>query len=563
MNPKSLQAKLKVFPSEEMRVATGDSSPQMAASAVGRDSISPAKATPKRGRTLPNLASNLGSFALGLIITVWLTPYLIHNLSTASYGLIPLVSQITGYMIVFTAVFNSVVGRYVTMALEQGDNEGANHFFNSALFGNLFGVLLLIVPVGLATWRIDSLIVIPAGQVTQARWLFACTVAAFFLGTIQSPFGISTFYTNRLDLRSAISVLQQIAKVALIISLFSLLQPQIWQVGLATMLSMCFGWGWTFRFFRRLTPTLRVSIYYFRLSALRSLLSTGGWISFNQIGGLLFLAIDLILVNRLFGAEAGGRYAVALQASVFLRTIAGVIAGVFGPTIFYLFARHEIDALVAYSRRAVRILGIAMALPIGLICGLSKPLLTTWVGPEFADLAPLMSLLTIHLSVNLAVHPLFNVQTATDKVRWPAVMTCAMGLVNLGLAVYLAGHTQWGGYGVAIAGAVALTSKNLLFTPLYAAHALGCRLGVFFRGIVATLGATIGTALVGLAITLAWHPSGWLQLALAGLAVTIGYAVVAFWVLLNAEDRRVLRNLLAAVSRSDKVIRFLRRMDGR
>lgn len=546
MNPVSLRVEPKVNTNEGLGSPACAPMAPMSARTVSGEAASPEKPAIKRGRTATNLAANLANFAFSLFVGLWFTPYLIRNLGTASYGLIPLVSQITGYLIVVTILFNAVVGRYVTIALEQHDHEQANHYFNTALFGNLFIVLALLVPATLAAWNIQHLIVLPPGQETQVHWLFACTVAAFFLATIQSPFGVATFYTNRLDLQSALSVLQQVARLALVVGLFNLRRPQVWHVGLAALLSMCIGWGWSIRLWRRLTPMLRVSISHFRLSALRNLLSTGGWISINQVGAILFLAIDLVVVNRLFGAESGGRYAVALQWSSLLRSITTVIAGVFGPTIVYLYARNDINELVVYTRRSMKFLGIAIALPIGLICGLSEPLLKTWLGPEFVDLAWLMSLLTVHLSVNLAVYPLVNVQVATNHVRWPGIITCVMGITNLGLAILLAGPMGWGLYGVAAAGAIALTAKNLVFTPLHAAHILHRRLGAFFWEMLPIIGATLLTAIVCKAITLAWDLASWPRLMLTGLAVTATFSACAYRAVLDAADRAAVRRLLSA-----------------
>ena len=78
------------------------------------------------------------------------------------------------------------------------------------------------------------------------------------------------------------------------------------------------------------------------MQTLKKLLGTGGWIVVNQIGTLLYLSIDLIVVNRVGGAVAGGRYAAVMQWSTLLRTIAGTIAGVFAPTILYHYAGNNI-----------------------------------------------------------------------------------------------------------------------------------------------------------------------------------------------------------------------------
>ena len=233
---------------------------------------------------------------------------------------------------------------------------------------------------------------------------------------------------------------------------FYIATPQISYVGAGLVVAAAVTWAGTVWFWRRLTPQLRMAASHFNLGTLRSLVSMGGWVSINNIGTILYLGIDLLVVNRMLGPEAGGRYAAVSQWSALLRTMAGMIVGLFGPTMLYYYARHDIDGLARYGRQAVKLVGLLMALPIGLICGLSVPLLQTWLGSGFIDLAWLMSLMTVHLCVNIAVMPLFGIQNATKHVRTPAIVTIAMGAGNLGLAILLAGPMGWGLYGPAAAG---------------------------------------------------------------------------------------------------------------
>jgi membrane protein EpsK len=507
------------------------------ADAVAVSKVLANRRAPARGRFLTNLISNAAFFGFNLVVGIWFTPYLIRHLGTKAYGIIPLVSQITGYMIVVTATLNSAVGRYVTIALERHNDEEANRYFNTSLFGSVLLVLLLIPLTVWATAYIGNIIVVPEGQEAQTRWLFVCTVAGFFLGTLQSPFGVSTYCLNRFDLQNAISLIQLVARIGVVVVFFSIVTPQIWHVGLAALAAMCLGWGWSIRLWRRLTPSLCISISHFSRVALKHLFSMGGWIAINSIGAILYLSIDLLVVNRMFGPESGGRYAAVMQWSTLLRTLVAVVAGLFGPTMLYFYARHDIDGLSRYGQKAVKLVGLLMALPIGLICGLSTPLLQTWLGPKFADLAWLMSLMTVHLSVNLAVIPLFSIQTVTNRVRTPAIVTMVMGIGNLALAIFLAGPMGWGLYGVAAAGAIALSAKNLIFTPLYAAHILNRRLDAFFWEILPIILATIGMAGIAKLLASTWDIAGWVHLIAAGTTLSIIYAAVGYWVLLNREER--------------------------
>ena len=300
---------------------------------------------------------------------------------------------------------------------------------------------------------------------------------------------------------------------------------------------MFFGWGWSIRLWRRLTPTLSISLSHFSRRALKNLFSLGGWIAVNYLGVILYLSIDLLVVNRMFGTEAGGRYAAVLQWSILLRSLVGVIGTIFGPTMIVYYARNDFDGLCLYGRQAVKLIGLLMALPIALICGFSTPLLLTWLGPKFADLTWLMTLMTAHLSFNLAVTPLFSVQNVTNRARTPAIVTVVMGIGNLGLAILLGGPMGWGLYGVAAAGAIALTIKNFVFTPLYAAHILNRRLTAFWGEMVPIIVATVTTAAACKWLAATWDVSGWIHLTVAGALVSLLYAAAGYWILLTREER--------------------------
>ncbi len=238
--------------------------------------------------------------------------------------------------------------------------------------------------------------------------------------------------------------------------------------------------------------------------------------------------------------------------SLTLRSLAGVVSGVFGPTIISLYGRQDTEGLVTYSRRAVKFVGLMLALPIGVICGFAHPLLRIWLGPAFEPLASLMSLMTVHLCVNLAVLPLFNIQVATHHVRLPGMMTCVMGLGSLGLALLLAGPVGWGMYGVAVAGAVMLTAKNLVFTPLYAARILGLGYGTFYREILPIVGMTLGLAGGAWWLARSFQLHTWLGLGLSAISIAAVFAAGTYFFLLSSDERkhglRLIRPLRMLVS---------------
>jgi membrane protein EpsK len=506
-------------------------------SALHNPLVDRAVAPPQKGRFVINLAANLVNFGLGILVGLWLTPYLIRHLGVAAYGLVPLAVTVTSYMGLFTTALNAAVGRFVTIALDRQDHDEANRIFNTSFWGTAAVLIILLGPALWLSGQARFFFNVPAGYEDQFVWLFLCTMGMFFLTTLSSPFGIATFCRNRFDLSNAVGIAGNFVRVAAILLLFNLWVPQVWHVGVAMVVSSVAGLALSVMVWRHLTPMLRVQRSAFSRQALRQLTGMGWWMVITQIGALLYLSIDLVVVNKMIGAEAGGQYGAVMMWSVMLRSLAGVVAGVFAPTIISLYGRQDIPGLVAYCRRAVKFVGLMMALPIGLVCGLAQPLLRVWLGPAFEPLAPLMVLMSIHLCVNLAILPLFNIQVATNHVRLPGILTCVMGVGNLGLALWLAGPVGWGMYGVAAAGAVMLTAKNLFFTPLYGAHILGLGYRAFYREILPVIGTTVALTGAGWWLAQELHLNTWSGLGLTGMGLAGVFIVFTYRLLLTNEER--------------------------
>lgn len=493
-----------------------------------------------------NLASNILNFAFSLLAGIWLTPYLIRHLGVGAYGLIPLTTAVMSFLSLFTVALNSSVGRFMTIALDRNDEREANQIFNTS-FWSIAGILLLLLaPSAWMAFHADSLFLVPKGAERDAAWLFMAMIGVFCLTTMNSAFSMASFCTNRFDLQNAVNILYTLARVVLIVLFFNVCVPRVWHVGLATLAATALSMAGAVLIWKNLTPMLQICPSWFSLDSLRKMTGMGGWILVNQLGSILFLSIDLVVVNKFLGSEASGRYGAVMTWSTLLRSLAGVIAGVFTPTIIILHSRADIPGMVRYSRQAVKLLGLAMAIPIGLICGLSTPLLRLWLGEEYVRLAPLMSLMTCHLCINLAVLPLFSIQVATGRVRAPGIVTAVMGFLNLGLAIILAGPAGWGVYGVAAAGAVALTAKNLIFTPWYGARIAGVHGLAFYGELLPVATLTLCLIVASSCVASILPLSSWHSLVGAGTLLSGIAGTFAFYFVLNRSERTQLVSLFAA-----------------
>ncbi len=429
------------------------------------------------------------------------------------------------------------------MALQRNDTEEANRIFNTALVSYL-GLALLQIPVfGLVIWQADHIFRIPRELYADATILLICSAAAFLINLVSSVFGVPIYAHNRLDISRAMNVAWQISRVAGIVLLFLAFHPALRYVGyvdLTLSSVLCLA---TVVIGRSLAPSLRIQRHMFDWRKVRQLTTMGGWLVINYIGFLLFLRVDIWVCNRFISPEAAGEYAGVLPWSNLIRQGGQLMAGVINPMILIYYARSEMESLTRLNGLSVRIFALAFAVPISILCAFSKPLLTLWLGDSFAHRGPLMIIMVAHLVVNVGVLPLFSVQTALNKVKWPALVTVLMGVLNLALTISFAKYLHWGVLGVAAASAIVLTLKNALFTPIYAALILQQPWYLFLRSYVLGLFFFLGSTLVGVGLNHYIRPQSWAQLAGVAGGMGVAGSIVA-WHVLSRRDRHQVVHLL-------------------
>lgn len=491
-----------------------------------------------------NLAANIAYFLVNIVIGVLLVPYFIDTLGVAAYGLIPLATSITGYVAIVVQSLNTAVTRFLTVDLQREDYTAANRTFNTALFG-LSAVLLLMVPVVLAVaYFAPSIFNVPAGQETGAILLFFGVSAATLIRFWSGNFTVQLFAYNRLDLQNLVNLTNIVVQVGLIVLLFTLLGPDLALIGGAYLVGAIVASAVSIVLARRVCPYLRVSVGAFDRTKLKEISGMGGWVVVDQTGYLLLSQVDLIIVNLFFGAVMAGEYAIALQWVILLQAFVWILVAALIPTILTYYALKQFEALTNLTRSAVKLMGLALALPTGLICGFAPQLLTIWVGPEYAHLAPLMVLLTAHLAVNMSVLPLFSVNVAYNRVRVPGIMTALLGVANVVMAIVIPVVTGWGYYGVALAGVLVLSFRHTLFVPWYAARILGIQMRNYLKALVpgALAMLLIGGATAGIAIANP-HPSPF-ALIILGAVITFIYGVLVFGFGLTSEEKQQFESYL-------------------
>jgi len=472
-----------------------------------------------RGKTLWNALVRFGTQFIAILVNLLATPYIVRKLGVESFGVVGAINVMLNFMSIVTISFTSTVGRNLTFAVERLKFEEANKELSTAVYGLVCLCVIAFLPFCALSIFIDRLIIIPPQMVFDARILSFLAFLAFGFTTISGPLGAAMFVRNRLDLFGGASLARTIIFIACIVALFSVVGANLKTYG-ASLLAASVALFYIYvRIHRHLLPGIEISRRWFDRTILQGIMSLGGWLTVNQIGALLFLQTDLLVANRVLGPTAAGQLAAISVISLQFRALGGLVSSLFGPNQAAFAARRDLPAFSAYLFRSIRLTTLFMAVLVGVFCGSAGEVLSIWLGREFSSLAPVAIVLTGYLVITLGVMPSWNAILAIGKVKVPAIVTLVMGCGNVVLGIILA--RKMGLMGIALAGCLMLSLRNILFTPWYVSRVCsGIGLGAFLRELIIGLAAGCMVYLVSaLTVTLV-RPDSLIKLALCLLVAS-------------------------------------------
>lgn len=470
-------------------------------------------------------------------------PYLVRQMGTAAYGLVPLAGLLTQYVGIISNCLAQSVIRFLTVELQK-DGGKPNTVFNSAIA--LFSVLAVIqAPLFfLAIAYMQKIFSIPEGLLFDATVLLSCSAVSYLFTLIGGVFQVSTFSQNRVDIDEGINLTRIVTRIILIVAAFSLLGPALRYIGYIDLILTIFILCAKIYYWRKLTPELHLSLSDIDFKRLRPILAMSGWILINNLGSLFYLRTDIWIANRFISAEVAGQYAALLQWDTLIRSTAGTLGFLIAPMLLIYYSRNEMAQAANLSRLSIKLLTGLLAIPVALIAVFSPQLLRIWLGAEFEHLWPILAIMVSHLFINAGVTPAFQLQTATNHVKTPALVTFAMGVINAAVVLVVVTIFNGGLIGIAIVGAVILTLKNAIFTPWYAARITNAPKSSFFKPLIAGLLMMGFVTVLGLLIQQFWQSGSVVGLAMQCMLITI-LSFAIFWIFaLKRDERKHLLDLM-------------------
>src|SRR5689334_21795393 len=121
---------------------------------------------------LKNVGSSWFSLGINILVGIFISPFILHRLGDAAYGIWVLIFSITGYYGLFDLGIRSSVVRFVSKFTATDERESLGRLINTSLLSyTLIGAAAMLITLVL-TMFVDKVFRIPPEFQSTARWLF-------------------------------------------------------------------------------------------------------------------------------------------------------------------------------------------------------------------------------------------------------------------------------------------------------------------------------------------------------------------------------------------------------
>ncbi len=409
-----------------------------------------------------NTAINLVGQVVPLLVAVAAMPYVIRHLGPDRFGLLSLAWIVVGYFALLNLGIGPATTKFVAELLGKGEIEKLPELVWTALaslscLGLAAGILLAAASPAL----VDRLLRIPSALHGQAHEIFLILAISLPISFANSSLGGVLVASQRFGLLNAISIpsgiltyLVPAAALALgfglpAIVLFLVL-ARIAALGVSFLLCLWLypGLGARPRFNRRLV---------------RPLLGFGGWVTVSGTIGPVLVYFDRFLIGALLSVAAVGFYTPPYMISTQLGILPSGLTATLFPAFSTSAGRGDAEWIRKALVRSLKFLLVLLGPAALLLVFFARPLLTLWLGTEFAaEGALVLQIMAVGRLINSLARIPYSLLQGVGRPDLPAKFHLMELPIYAGLAWFFL--TKFGLPGAALAWAVRVTLDLLLLT---------------------------------------------------------------------------------------------------
>ncbi|MCL0097493.1 oligosaccharide flippase family protein [Dehalococcoidia bacterium] len=488
----------------------------------------------------------LGTF-WGILVALFLTPYIIGHIGVERFGIWAIVAVLTGYFGLLDFGIGTSFIKYISEFYAKKDYEKVNQVVNTGvIFYSIFAALI----IALAFFIINPLLNVsnvPPELYSEARFVFLLGIIIFAVSNALSSLEAIQGGLQRMDITNKVEIA---VSIPMIIGTIFFLERGYGLRGLminsAIILVITSIINIIIAF--KLLPELRFNPFLFTREMLKKLFDFGYKLQISRFAQLISFQTDKFLITYFLGIGLVTFYQLGSSVTQKLRQIPLLLVSAFVPAASEIEAKGGKGSLnELYLRGSKYLILVSTPLFLFLISNASLIMLA-WMGEGYEMAALAIQILGVGYFANLVSGAASSIAVGVAKTEFEMKYGILMAILNLFLSIILI--IKIGFIGALIGTTISLTIASLFFMKMFCNH-LGSPLNdfikLFYKPVIACIIPALTILLSNYGFWLASTSSGRLiNLGILGLnSVIFGGMYIVFILLtkyLDEYDRKLIKS---------------------
>jgi O-antigen/teichoic acid export membrane protein len=413
----------------------------------------------ERRSPVANSLFDMVGFLYPLLLTIVLTPVILHYIGTEAYGLFALATVLVSFLGLIDFGMAPVVLRFLSASLATSDYAEARAVVGTGIaFFSAVGIVGAAAAWACGVFLIPEVISLSSELADDTAFVMSIAGVGFLFSMLTHPVGAISGALQRYDVVAIARLISTTAGAGASVIVLSLghglrglivvtaLQPAV------TLIFLARG--------RRLLRAVRLRPTW-HPALLRRMLSFSGYSFVSNLAGSLLFQVDKLVLGALTNASVVTYYVVPANLAQRLHTGVTRLVGISLPVSTDLHARGEKEALQRFYLRATRVVAlmtVSFSIPALIF---AREILLEWVGPEFAatSFETLRILILTYFALSLASLP-YYITLGFGRPQVSAGFNVVTALINVVLIVILI--PPYGIIGAAVAYLVSMVTVPFL-----------------------------------------------------------------------------------------------------
>jgi len=424
---------------------------------------------------------------IGVCISFFMMPFLIHKLGDHWYGLWILVASTLTFYGVLELGLTSAIQRYISYFLAKNDIQELNSFTTNALFiFSIVGLLTFITSVAVALC--SPLFFDNPDDITSFQTIILLMGSAlgfsFYMNTYDA---VLTSYL-RYDIQSYIHLVKSILRPLTVVAVFSI-SPSVENLAYITVATDLFGYLCIYRFARKQANWYAPAFHLINKKTMGKLLNFGVYTFYNFLAQQIRNRAPHFFVAGMLSISAVTIYQIATQLVSYFYQVQSSLLGIFLPTFTELHGKEDRKELVKQYLFTTKLGAITASLISGAIIMLGEDFIRLWLGEDYTSAYYMLLPLTVSGFFNLIHLTTYQLFLSIKKHNYYAHTTTVEAIIVCSLGPLL-GH-YYGIKGIALAVMISsILGKGILLT-LFLEKAAGIKMLSFIKAIATPIIITL------------------------------------------------------------------------